>query len=121
MFNLFLSLLRNIKLVLIRILTVLYGFIPDAMKRRFTELSSRGAFVGMFLFVLDIFKNIYFIIAIPALIVAYRLLKVLKEKGIIDDFEAIVNNTVNSILNISTNCFPMILDLKSMLACITQS
>ncbi len=48
MLNLFLSLLRNIKLVLMRILSVLYDFIPDDMKRKFTELGSKGAFVGHF-------------------------------------------------------------------------
>ncbi len=121
MLNLFLSLLRNIKLVLMRILSVLYDFIPDDMKRKFTELGSKGAFVGMFLFVWGLFKNIYFLIAIPALIVAYRLMKVLKEKGIIDEFEAIVTKTINSILYISTHCFPLILNLKSMISCINHA
>jgi len=91
------------------------------MKMRFQELSSRGAFTGMVFFVLNIFKNIYFLIAIPALIVTYRFIKILKEKGIIDRFEAIVTKTINSVLYISTDCFPLILDLKAMASCINYS
>lgn len=118
MFGYFLALLRNIKGVIVSILSVFYGFIPDAMKARFTELGSKGAFIGMFQFVLGIFKNIYFLIAIPALIITYRLFKVLKEKGIIDGFEKIVNTVVDSSLKISTECFPLILDFNQLVSCI---
>lgn len=121
MFQLFLSFLRNIRSALGNFLGVVYGFIPDNMKRRFSELSSQGAFSGMIFFVLNIFKNIYFLIAIPALIVAYRFIKILQEKGIIDQFQNIVSKTINSVLYISTNCFPLILDLKSMGTCIINS
>jgi hypothetical protein len=118
MFGYFLALLRNIKGVIISVLSVLYGFIPDAMKARFAELRTKGLFIGMFQFVLGIFKNIYFLIAIPALIITYRFFKILQEKGIIDGFKNIVNTTINSSLKISTECFPLILDFGSFISCI---
>jgi|GEM_PF-1679498 len=121
MFQFFLSFLRNIKSALGNFLVVIYGFIPDNMKSRFKELSSQGAFSAMVFFVLNIFKNIYFLIAIPALIVSYRFIKILQEKGIIDEFQNIVSKTINSVLYISTNCFPLILDLGSMASCINHS
>lgn len=118
MFQAFLYFLRNIKSALGSFLVVIYGFIPDNMKARFKELSSQGAFSGMVFFVLNIFKNIYFLIAIPALIVAYRFIKILQEKGIIDQFQNIVSKAINSVLYISNTCFPLMLDLKSMMTCI---
>ena len=121
MFEYLLSLLRNIKNVLVKVLSVVYDFIPDSMKSRFTELSSKGAFMGMFFFVLGIFKNIYFLIAIPALVVTYRLFKVLKEKGIIDRFETIVNDTIDSVLHISTDCFPLILNFSELMSCVSHA
>ena len=71
--------------------------------------------------VLGVFKNIYFLIAVPALIVAYRFIKVLKDQGIIDAFQNTVNSSLDSVLYISNNCFPLILNLGQMLSCISQA
>jgi len=81
----------------------------------------KSRFKGAFSFVLNIFRNIYFLIAIPAIIVTYRFMKVLKDQGIIDDFTNTVNQVITSIYYISTNCFPMILNLNQMMACVNGS
>lgn len=103
------------------ILSVFYDFIPASMKMRFAELRSKGLFLGMFSFVLGLFKNIYFLISIPALVITYRLFKVLKEKGVVDGFESIVNGVINSVLKISTECFPLILDFNQFASCINSA
>lgn len=112
MFKFLLSAFKSIKLF------ILHGLIPSSMKKRFKEIRSGGIFIGMFRFVWNIFDNIYIIIAIPALIVTYRLIKTLQDEGIIDEFKYILNNVLDTILYISTDCFPMILDLQSMISCI---
>jgi len=53
--------------------------------------------------------------------VTYRFMKVLKDQGIIDDFTNTVNQVITSIYYISTNCFPMILNLNQMMACVNGS
>lgn len=99
-----------------------YRLIPDAIKNRYNlKEFGKGGLYAMALFVVNILRSIYFLVAVPALIVTYKLFVVLKEQGIIDNFKNLLNTSMSTIINISNNCFPLITNLKVMLSCINQS
>jgi hypothetical protein len=86
---------------------------PDGIKRIFGGANSAPA-----AFIMGIIRNWYFAMTIPAIWAVYYLFKALETSGIMDKFQAIVTSTMSTINNITIKCFPLIADLKSMIACI---
>jgi hypothetical protein len=74
-----------------------------------------------FKFVFGILKNLYLYMAAAGVYVVYYLFKALKNAGILDAFQNILDNTMQSIMIISHDCFPLISNLQSMLECIKAS
>ncbi|MBP9791998.1 MAG: hypothetical protein KBC27_02190 [Rickettsiales bacterium] len=94
-----------------------WQYAPESIKQRFTE----GGVWSNITVVFGFFKNIYFLITIPAIVVVYKLYMVLKEKGIIAQFQDIVINVTNMVMYIANECFPLILNLRTLSSCVANA
>lgn len=83
---------------------------PDAMKRLFSTVYST--------YIVNFIRYWYYLMTVPAIYVVYKLLNALDSSGILDKFNNIVTGMLTTITTISDKCFPLIADLKSMIACI---
>jgi hypothetical protein len=87
--------------------------IPDAMQKLFSGFRST--------FIFGVIRYWYYLMTIPAIYAVYALLKALETSGIMDKFKAIVVGMLATINHITVNCFPLIANLKAMIACINVS
>jgi hypothetical protein len=95
----------------------IWQYAPQSIKQRFTE----GGVWSNITVVFGFFKNIYFLITIPAIVVVYKLYMVLKEQGIITKFQDIVINVTNMVMYVANECFPLILNLQKLGSCIMNA
>lgn len=95
----------------------LWQYAPNSIKERFTE----GGIWSNITVIFGFFKNIYFLITIPAIVVVYKLYEVLKEKGIIDKFQNLIISVTDMVLYIANNCFQDILNLRALGSCIASA
>jgi hypothetical protein len=65
-------------------------------------------------------NSIYVLITVPALLVTYKLFRILQEKQILADFIAIVKAQRDAIIYIADNCFEDILNISRLFSCIMQ-
>ena len=85
---------------------------PDVMKRLFS---------GAGQMIIGVIRYWYFTMTIPAVLAVYYLLKALQDSGIMDRFSDIVDNTLESVHKITTECLPLILNIHEMYRCILSS
>lgn len=86
---------------------------PDAMQKLFSSIRAAAIF--------NVIRYWYYLMTIPAIYAVYSLLKALQTSGIMDKFNAIVQGMLATINNITVNCFPLIANLKAMIACVNAS
>ncbi len=86
---------------------------PNAMQKLFSGFRAT--------FIFGVIRYWYYLMTVPAIYAVYALLKALQTSGIMDTFKAIVESTLATVSNITTNCFPLIANLKAMLACVNAS
>ena len=86
---------------------------PGAMQKLFSGFRAAAIF--------NVIRHWYYLMTIPAIYAVYALLKALSTSGIMEKFNSIVVGMLHTINNITTNCFPLIANLKAMIACINVS
>jgi hypothetical protein len=94
-----------------------WQYAPNSIKQRFTE----GGIWSNITVVFGFFKNIYFLVTVPAIVVVYKLYIVLKENGIIEKFQNIVISVTNMVMYIANDCFPLILNLQKLSVCVMNA
>lgn len=97
----------------------MWRLVPEGIKSKF-DVSKAGLW-GMITPVFSLFKNIYFLMTIPAIIVVYKLYEALKDAGIIAKFQIIVDGVLNTVMYIANECFPLITNIKALGACVADA
>ena len=93
----------------------IWSIVPNGIKSKF-NIQEAGLW-GMISNVFGIFKYWYFLMIIPAIIVVYNLFQALQKTGILDSAKAIVTGVLSGIVQVSSQCFPLMLKLNDLLAC----
>lgn len=96
-----------------------WKLVPEGIKSKF-DVSKAGLW-GMITPVFSLFKNIYFLMTIPAIIVVYKLYKALKDAGIIEKFQIIVDGVLNMVMHIASECFPLITNIRGLSTCVADT
>ena len=92
----------------------LWNYAPDSIKNSFSE----GGVWNKITVVFGFFKNIYFLMTVPAIYVVYKLYIELQKLGIIQDFLNMVRGVVNMVMYIANYCFSDILKLPELASCV---
>ena len=95
------------------ILNYLRKLFPDSLQTR-----GNGPMSVMIGFIGGLIRSWYMLIAVPAIILAYKTLKILAEKGILAKAQAIVETAINSAFHIVNDCLPLILNFSQMMRCV---
>ena len=97
----------------------IWSLVPKSITQHF-NVGEAGLW-GMITYVFGIIRYWYFLMTIPAIIVVYKLFKVLEEKGIIAKFQAIVQGALNMVMYVANDCFPLILHVRELASCVANS
>lgn len=97
----------------------IWSLVPGGIKQKF-NIKEAGLW-GMIAPIFSLFKNIYFLMVIPSIIVVYKLYEVLKDKGIITKFQSIVVGVLDMVIYIANDCFPLILQIKELGDCVADA
>ena len=93
----------------------IWSIVPNGIKSKF-NIQEAGLW-GMISSVFGIFKYWYFLMIIPAIIVVYNLFQALKSTGILEAAQNLVTGVLVGIVTVSSKCFPEMLNVGKMLAC----